>query len=246
MYVTTYFNGFSDGLILLIVVGFLFYTWADGEGNTSRVYEVLMRMKYKSGKWAQFGFEKGPKGFEQEEIGWRILRTFRSVGFLPKSHGNSSWSSDFHWWWAFEVQDLELYQEKIRELRFECDLDRWLDIDFSVGASMPNPPFYISFDESRKPADGKTVILGEDQLAVTITPVGGVGNSDPVSFAVLSGDVRITDESGHTVELTPDSDLFFLYHDAGLEFSMSNHGSPESKILIGSGRRDRGYLLVLR
>ena len=222
--------------------------------RTRRIYEVHIRMAYIGGKWAKFeagnkpDFVPYPERLEDSdhEIGWILHRELIKGGFLLKSHGSCDWSSDFQWWRTYEVHNLPDFERRIKHLRSQYHMDRYLRTDITIGSSQPVPLFRLEFENINVGLGEKITFRHPEhrRLAGTVTLVGGEGEGT-LSFQVLGGAMHLTVDD-QTTNLTSDSDSVLINYGPTIRFNLRFAKNVRSDILIGTGVRDRGYHLAIK
>lgn len=110
------------------------WTWCSNAKLIYPIHQALIQYKYKQGI-----MQNG----RLSEIGKDLISALRGAGFIPRSYGICDWSSDYHGWWVFEIDDLEKFRGIIRRLRRENVLDEWLDLRITIGTCYPTVPFSV-------------------------------------------------------------------------------------------------------
>lgn len=104
------------------------------------VYSVLFRWRYK---------HPGVMDVEsQQHIGRKIIERITAADWQPVHYAFTYWSSDRDGWWIFQGTDLRRFEEAIRDLRTQDNLDKYMDAEFEIGKYQPVKPYCVDSEPS--------------------------------------------------------------------------------------------------
>lgn len=133
------------------------------------IYSILVQFGYKQGVRINPDVVKPDqvKPPEYVDIGRHLLREFLAAGLVPRSYAETYWSSDYTGWWVFDTWDLETFRETVKKLRYDHNLETWLDIKFTIGKAYSLPLYQLSTTKGDKPEDMVVASDGKDKVDIT-------------------------------------------------------------------------------
>lgn len=190
-----------------------------GEVTVVPVYAALIQYKYKEAI-----MEGGAA-----TVGIELVRKLREQGFRPKSYALCAWSSDYHGWWVFEVDDLQAFQKVIQDLRYDAHIDKWLDLRITLGTPGSVPSFSVKVDREEIQADGV------DASTFSVEIAGGENDSETVfTFTIVEGEGTVAPDAVRAQRGEATARLV-------------SQTSGEVKVLISSeGSRDVGVVVPIK
>ena len=208
------------------------------EADLMPSYSVLMQWKFKT------GISAAPR---KPPLGPKVTGDIAEAGFALKDYSLTYWSGDSDGWRVYEGGDLEKLEQTIKELRYDQNLDKWMDVKFSVGRCS-GPP-YATLE-----ADPPRIKAGEERSTVTVAlhdprfsrpdydfvPLDDGGRSHSFTFTIVGDPTGVELVDAPDGEVNAPSATFVV--GIGPE---REQGHGDLKIFVGIDDETRGLVVPI-
>ena len=216
------------------------------EANVQPLYGILARWKCRP----------GVRATRDHRINRRLIRDLKEAGFIVRSQSLCFWASDYDGWLVFEGWDLQAYQNVLLDLRSKHELDRWRELDFTIG-SVKDPPFFRITASPEDPKNRCTITaelleIRESNGTCDFARLSDDGKEHSINFVLVgerdegvdispSGGTVVMDENDH-----PDRYGRRTYTTTSAEAVLTSAEAGEVKVFVGIDDPGRGGVISVK